>query len=224
MTCPNGRENGRPNVAVAITFNYIVSVVQEFAEFISIRVAAMKPFRILSLAGGGARGLFQSHYLHRLSQHGDPTLSKRFDLVAGTSVGSINGLTVSLEIPTAKAVKLFNETLPTLFTPKRWAQRDGRPLEEERNLHLKDLGNMLQAAGADAIGALLVFLNLLECQAEGVGNIGLTHVEHEPAHAQAAADVLVRWIKSSPGHLCFLAVAAIFSGYPGPVLQVPGAV
>ena len=46
---------------------------------------------------------------------------------------------------------------------------------------------MPQAAGTDAIGTLLVFLNLLECQAKGVGNIGLTHIEHEPAHAQAGA-------------------------------------
>jgi hypothetical protein len=52
--------------------------------------------------------------------------------------------------------------------------RRGRPsLEEERNRHLKDLGNMPQAAGADAIGALLVFPDLLKCQAKGVGNIGL---------------------------------------------------
>jgi hypothetical protein len=45
--------------------------------------------------------------------------------------------------------------------------RRGRPtLEEERNRHLKDLGDMLQAAGADAVGALLVFLNLLERKTE----------------------------------------------------------
>jgi hypothetical protein len=53
---------------------------------------------------------------------------------------------------------------------------------------------------------------------------GLAHVKHQSPHSHAAADMLVRWIKSSPGHLCFLAVAAIFSGYPGPVPQVPGAV
>jgi hypothetical protein len=59
---------------------------------------------------------------------------------------------------------------------------------------------MPQAAGTDAIGTLLVFLNLLECQAKGVGNIGLTHIEHEPAHAQAAADVLVYRIENASGH------------------------
>src|SRR5580692_801158 len=85
--------------------------------------------------------------------------------------------------------------------PRGPEARRGRPtLEEERNRHLKDLGNVLQAAGADAIGALLVFLDLLECQAKGVGNIGLTHIEHETAHAQAAADVLVYRIENASGH------------------------
>jgi hypothetical protein len=40
--------------------------------------------------------------------------------------------------------------------------------------HLKDLGEVLQTAGADAVGTLFVFLDLLECQPEGVRNIGLT--------------------------------------------------
>jgi uncharacterized protein len=80
----------------------------------------MKAFRILSLTGGGARGLFQAHYLNRLAESDNDALHKRFDLIAGTSVGSINGLVVSLQIPTKSAVQLFEETLPVLFTPKRY--------------------------------------------------------------------------------------------------------
>jgi len=47
------------------------------------------------------------------------------------------------------------------------AERGGRTLEEEWNRHLKDLGDVLQAAGADAVGSLLILLDLLECQPEG---------------------------------------------------------
>ena len=57
---------------------------------------------------------------------------------------------------------------------------------------------MLQAGGADAVGPLLVFLDLLERQPEGVPEIGLAHIEHEPSHAHAAANV--DRIASSPGH------------------------
>jgi len=55
---------------------------------------------------------------------------------------------------------------------------------------------VLQSAGADAIGALLVFLELLERQAEGVRDIGLAHIKHETPHSQAAADMLVGGIDS----------------------------
>jgi hypothetical protein len=43
------------------------------------------------------------------------------------------------------------------------ARRVRPTLEEERNRHPKDLGNMLQSAGADAIGALLVLLKVRSC-------------------------------------------------------------
>src|SRR5271170_2912216 len=40
-----------------------------------------------------------------------------------------------------------------------------RPLEEKRHRHPKDLGNVLEAAGADAVGSLLVFLESFEGEA-----------------------------------------------------------
>jgi hypothetical protein len=68
---------------------------------------------------------------------------------------------------------------------------------------LIDSGSVLQATGTDAVGSLLVFLNLLEGQPEGVGDVGLAHIEHEPPHAQSAAHMLVDRIESAPGHLWF---------------------
>ena len=43
-----------------------------------------------------------------------------------------------------------------------------RAFEEERHRYLQDIGDLLQPAGADTVGALLVFLNLLEGQAKGI--------------------------------------------------------
>src|ERR1700754_5169092 len=40
----------------------------------------------------------------------------------------------------------------------------GRALEQERYRDLKDFGDLVDAAGADAVGAFLIFLDLLECQ------------------------------------------------------------
>ena len=42
-------------------------------------------------------------------------------------------------------------------------------LEEEKNWHLQNARDLVQAACADAVGALFVFLDLLECEADGVG-------------------------------------------------------
>ena len=66
-----------------------------------------------------------------------------------------------------------------------------RAFEEKRNRHLQNIGDLLQAAGADAVGAFLVFLHLLEGQAEGVAEFFLTHAQHHPTHAHARADMLV---------------------------------
>src|SRR3974390_3465277 len=62
----------------------------------------------------------------------------------------------------------------------------GRPLEEELDRNLQDLRNLLQAAGTDAVGALLIFLDLLERKAEGIAELLLAHVKHHPAHAHTA--------------------------------------
>jgi hypothetical protein len=43
-----------------------------------------------------------------------------------------------------------------------------RPVVFWRNRHIKNLGDVPKANGADAVGSLLVFLDLLECQPEGV--------------------------------------------------------
>ena len=69
--------------------------------------------------------------------------------------------------------------------------RIGRTFEEKRYRDLKNMRNLLQAAGADAIGALLVLLNLLKCQTERVPKFFLAHSQHHPAHADPAPDMLV---------------------------------
>jgi hypothetical protein len=80
----------------------------------------MRRFRILALDGGGARGLFQAHYLHNLRQLREEPLWKSFDLIAGTSVGAINGLMIALDIDTEAAIGFYSSVLPTLFTPRRF--------------------------------------------------------------------------------------------------------
>jgi patatin-like phospholipase/acyl hydrolase len=46
-------------------------------------------FRILSLSGGGVRGIYQAVYLDKLMTRRPQPLSDYFDLIAGTSTGAI---------------------------------------------------------------------------------------------------------------------------------------
>ena len=71
----------------------------------------------------------------------------------------------------------------------------GRALEEERYWSLQNVGDLLQPARSDAVSALLVFLHLLEREAERIAQFSLAHCKHHAAHAHPAADVLVDWVR-----------------------------
>jgi hypothetical protein len=72
--------------------------------------------------------------------------------------------------------------------------RSARP-RRERYWHLKDMGDLLQPAGPDAVGAFLIFLHLLEGEAERVTQLFLAHCKHHAAHAHPAANVLVGGVR-----------------------------
>lgn len=62
-------------------------------------------FRILSLSGGGYKGLYTAQVLAGLeAESGDVPLHKRFDLIAGTSIGGILALSLASGKTTMQAV------------------------------------------------------------------------------------------------------------------------
>ncbi len=72
-------------------------------------------FQILSLSGGGYRGLHIAHILEIVEgQIGGP-IARHFDLIAGTSIGGIIGLALSLEIPAKKIRETLEALGPELF-------------------------------------------------------------------------------------------------------------
>lgn len=66
-----------------------------------------KPFRILSLSGGGYLGLYSACVLEELEARAGEPLGRRFDLIAGTSIGGILSLALAFEIPMATLKDLF---------------------------------------------------------------------------------------------------------------------
>lgn len=75
-------------------------------------------FRILSLSGGGYLGLYTAVVLAELeAQIGEP-LGRRFDLIAGTSVGGLLAVGIAFEVPLASMVALFREHGADVFSPR----------------------------------------------------------------------------------------------------------
>jgi patatin-like phospholipase/acyl hydrolase len=65
--------------------------------------------RILTLSGGGIRGIFQAVFLREISLQLQSPLREHFDLIAGTSTGAIVALGVALNIDLKKIVGLFED-------------------------------------------------------------------------------------------------------------------
>jgi len=103
-------------------------------------MAERETYRILSLDGGGIRGLITAIWLNRLEEEvsrklGGP-LWKQFDLVAGTSTGAILACAVANEIDTQRIVDLYTNEgrkvfpFPRLLVRLFWGPKySGKGLE-----------------------------------------------------------------------------------------------
>ena len=84
--------------------------------------------RILSLDGGGVRGVVSIAFLERMEAElrratGNPdmTLGRHFHLIGGTSVGSIIATMLALDWPMEKVSRTFLSLCPEIFSKRRWA-------------------------------------------------------------------------------------------------------
>lgn len=76
-------------------------------------------FRILSLSGGGYLGLYAAVVLADLEERVGEPLGRRFDLIAGTSVGGLLAMALAFEVPMAHIVRLFVERGEEVFSARR---------------------------------------------------------------------------------------------------------
>lgn len=80
-----------------------------------------KLFRILSLDGGGVRGILQARTLANIEKYlnnrdgKDVPIGKRFDLIAGTSTGGIIALGLSMGRPATDILSFYEKYIPTIF-------------------------------------------------------------------------------------------------------------
>lgn len=94
-----------------------------------------KEFKILSIDGGGIKGLYSSTVLEHLEEKYNCHLSDYFDLICGTSTGGLIALALSLKIPAKEISKLYSEKGSAIF-PRRgkWRQYMWRGKYDEKPL------------------------------------------------------------------------------------------
>jgi hypothetical protein len=79
-----------------------------------------KPFRILSIDGGGIRGIYPAHVLRCIEERLQKNLFDTFDMIAGTSTGSIIAAGVATGVPAADIVAMYKEHGAGIFRKKRF--------------------------------------------------------------------------------------------------------
>lgn len=98
-------------------------------------MATTKPFRILALAGGGYLGLYTATVLSALEARYGVPLGRRFDLIAGTSVGGILAVALAYEVPMPKLVDMFVEHGREVFSKRGLPNGTvGRMLDMSRSI------------------------------------------------------------------------------------------
>src|ERR1700674_3916127 len=85
----------------------------------------MKPYRVLSLDGGGMRGTYTATYLSCLAADfakkrsvAGLDVGASFDLIVGTSTGAIIACALAAEIPLSRVVDLYRNHGRTIFAHK----------------------------------------------------------------------------------------------------------
>ncbi|MBD2770629.1 patatin-like phospholipase family protein [Iningainema tapete] len=73
------------------------------------------PFRILSLDGGGIRGIISARILAEIEQQINQPLNEYFNLVAGTSTGAILAAAIALGRSSQEIVELYKQKSSIIF-------------------------------------------------------------------------------------------------------------
>lgn len=71
--------------------------------------------RILTLDGGGIKGVFAASFLATLEDQVDAPIGKYFDLVSGTSTGGIIALALGLGLPARNILEMYREWGTAVF-------------------------------------------------------------------------------------------------------------
>ncbi len=80
-------------------------------------------FKVLSIDGGGIKGLYSATVLRHLEERFGAPLYKHFDLICGTSTGGLIALALSLGKSSAEIADFYAEMGAQIFPDNTWLKR-----------------------------------------------------------------------------------------------------
>lgn len=97
-----------------------------------------KIFKILALDGGGIRGIYPAHILMRIQEEFQLTFSEKFDLIVGTSTGSILAAGCALDLDFKEIESLYENEGKKIFE-SRFLGYKGFLASKYKKNHLRKL-------------------------------------------------------------------------------------
>ena len=91
-------------------------------------------FRILTLDGGGAKGVYSLGFLREFERLTSIELCKCFDLVYGTSTGSIIGALIALGKSIDEIIEIYLATIPSIMRSRRKDSRSRKLKKHARRI------------------------------------------------------------------------------------------
>jgi len=116
-----------------------------------------RKFKILSIDGGGIRGVYPARFLSKLEASIGEPIADHFDLICGTSTGGILALALALKIPASEIQNLYVNNRKLIFPPlhRRWrfglrrAKYNNSQLEKLIRAKFKQANNDVEPLIAD---------------------------------------------------------------------------
>lgn len=153
--------------------------------------AGTRRFQVLSLSGGGVRGLYTACVLEGLEARAGVPLNQCFDLIAGTSIGGILAAGLALGRPASEVRAIVERAAPDLFPARGGAWRAVKGIFRARFSSAPLRAVIEEVVGADTRLADLVTPLLVPAVGLTAGAAQTFRSPHHGAHAQHAGTRLV---------------------------------
>lgn len=117
----------------------------------STKVVRARSKRLLSIEGGGIRGIIPCMALVALEQQTGKLTRDIFDWVGGTSTGALLAATIAAGVPAAKSLGIYTGSGPSIFHPTNTAERKIELIFRGRQFNNRVLYDaVVSALGANA--------------------------------------------------------------------------